>query len=154
VQCSVTIDYPRSHYRKQSHNTLTKDKPRKRVSMQFNVSLRRLLAPKNFDVMMCSRYTIFFVLRCNWREKSIARNLLARIACIVNTRAIATDGMAWSVCVLVTAAILQKRLNRSKCRLGTESDGLNSQGTMDWMRAGSHKRKRHVPDILNSWELF
>jgi len=148
VQCSVTIDYPRSHYRKQSHNTLTKDKPRKRVSMQFNVSLRRLLAPKNFDVMMCSRYTIvnqkviLFVLRCNWRAKSIARNLSARIACIVKTRAIATDGMAWSVCVLVTAAILRKRLNRSKCRLGTESDGLKEL----WTGWG--------PDLTNGNDMY
>jgi len=35
-------------------------------------------------------------------------------------RLIATDRVAWFVCLLVTFVSPQKRLNRSRCRLGTD----------------------------------
>jgi len=55
VQNSVSTDQrqsPNSYYRKyEGHNTLSKHKPRKRVTTMFNVSVYELLAPKNFSAV-------------------------------------------------------------------------------------------------------
>ena len=61
VQNSVRIDHQlsaNSHYRKQCHSTASKDKPRKRLTTVFNVSVYQLLVSKNFGVVDVPLFTL------------------------------------------------------------------------------------------------
>jgi len=55
--------------------------------------------------------------------KSIFVNFRHRMISAHKMRPVATDGVAWSACLLATFVSPTKRLNRSRCRLGTTRVG-------------------------------